>query len=418
MKTLFTFLFLSILSLTTSAQWVDISPDVDEMLNDVFTINPEVVVVVGNNGTILKTTDGGETWQQKLSGTNESLWRVEFPTPEIGYITGDSGIILKSTDSGETWTPFNIENNYSFYGFDLSCVDENLLFASSNQGMIKSEDGGETWSEINTPEYSRNIQFLNENVGYAGTVLWEQDDWENPQFLKTLDGGISWQPVSGTAPFHFLDENTGYYYLGGLHKTTDGGVNFENLTYNNDEYYSLTDLYVVDENNIWGIIYLSLLDGDTSSRGIIKISSNDSEDFTEDIFYDSNPEFDLRSIHFAETTGYAVGAYGGWNGTELDYSSVIWKNGNGINMMKTKEENKNLFRVYPNPVSDEINIETNQTNNDEVKITITELSGKVVYSNSYHQNKITIDTNQFNQGIYLITVITNDNIQVQKIIIR
>src|SRR5690606_18873858 len=197
----------------------------------------------------------------------------------------------------------------------------------------------------NTPQYSSNIQSLNENIGYAGAVLWEQNDWVNPQFFKTLDAGISWQPVSGTAPFHFLDENTGYYYLGGLHKTTDGGVNFENLNYNNKEEFSLSDLYVVDENTIWGIVYLSLLDGDTSSRGIIKISSNDSEDFTEDIFYDNNPEFNLRSIHFAENTGYVVGAYGVWNGTELDYSSVIWKNGNGLNMMKTKDENTNSFRV-------------------------------------------------------------------------
>src|SRR5690625_3512744 len=98
------FLLLMTFSLSLSkAQWVEIAPGVDNALYDIYAITPDIVVAVGDNGTIIKTIDGGETWQQKESGTSNRLTKLQFPTSDIGYIIGGGGIFLKTIDSGETW---------------------------------------------------------------------------------------------------------------------------------------------------------------------------------------------------------------------------------------------------------------------------------------------------------------------------
>ena len=56
-------------------------------------------------GTILKTNDGGASWDSKTSGIKSELTDVSFINANIGWIIGANGIILKTTNGGTTWTP-------------------------------------------------------------------------------------------------------------------------------------------------------------------------------------------------------------------------------------------------------------------------------------------------------------------------
>ena len=58
---------------------------------------------VGNGGTILKTTDGGDNWTQIPKFTNGDLQSVFFISEDTGWITGGYGIILKTTNGGVTF---------------------------------------------------------------------------------------------------------------------------------------------------------------------------------------------------------------------------------------------------------------------------------------------------------------------------
>ncbi len=142
MKPIFTFFIFSLLAFISKAQWVELDTGLENppVFNDVYAITPDIVVVVGANGTILKTTDGGETWVQKPSGTTEHLRKVQFPTPQIGYAVAAGDAFLKTTDGGETWSPMDTGTDCFFYNF--SCVDENLIFITCSGNLMKSEDGG------------------------------------------------------------------------------------------------------------------------------------------------------------------------------------------------------------------------------------------------------------------------------------
>ena len=56
--------------------------------------------VVGDGGTIIKTLDGGVTWNLLQSGTTYELNSVSFPNSTTGYTAGDLGTILKTTNGG------------------------------------------------------------------------------------------------------------------------------------------------------------------------------------------------------------------------------------------------------------------------------------------------------------------------------
>ncbi|WP_379964949.1 YCF48-related protein [Epilithonimonas sp. UC225_85] len=77
---------------------------------------------------------------------------------------------------------------------DVFFLNENLGWAArgGNGTVFKTTNGGSTWTEqfvsSATGQYFRNIEFLNENIGFLGTL--------NNNFYKTTNGGTTWTKVS------------------------------------------------------------------------------------------------------------------------------------------------------------------------------------------------------------------------------
>ncbi len=91
------------LAIPMQAQWIQQNSDTTENLNDVYCISADTVVVVGNNATILRTTNGGTDWLSISNPASVNLHQVEFAGTQTGYAIGDNGTLLKTTDSGVSW---------------------------------------------------------------------------------------------------------------------------------------------------------------------------------------------------------------------------------------------------------------------------------------------------------------------------
>jgi photosystem II stability/assembly factor-like uncharacterized protein len=105
MKTLSqTLFFILLVTQICFAQWFWQNPlPQGNTLRSVKFISSEVGWAVGDVGTILKTTDGGNSWTFQSSGTTNWLWGVSFTDLNNGTAVGDGGIILRTTNGGTTW---------------------------------------------------------------------------------------------------------------------------------------------------------------------------------------------------------------------------------------------------------------------------------------------------------------------------
>ena len=97
MKKIYTLLFASLLLSNTlkSQQWQILNAiPTNKHLESIFFTDNNTGYIVGENGTILKTTDG-INWMSQPSGTGEKLKFVHFTETNTGYIAGENGTVLK-----------------------------------------------------------------------------------------------------------------------------------------------------------------------------------------------------------------------------------------------------------------------------------------------------------------------------------
>jgi photosystem II stability/assembly factor-like uncharacterized protein len=164
---------------------------------------------VGDNGTILRTTDGGVTWKAQSSGTTNSLWAVTFMDAKTAIVVGNSGTILRSTDTGMTWTPLPTDTRATLWG--ISFADAKTGIVVGDRGaVLRTVEGGVTWKTLhdnNDGGFLGGLRGIFLTGPNSGTAVGGQGIW------RTTDGGVTWRhqfspsvgPMYGIA---FTDTNT------------------------------------------------------------------------------------------------------------------------------------------------------------------------------------------------------------------
>jgi photosystem II stability/assembly factor-like uncharacterized protein len=76
-------------------------------LYGVWFINSNSGWIVGHNGLIMHTGNGGFSYVIQNSNTTATLYDVYFYDNNIGWTTGTAGTILKTMDGGSNWQSQN-----------------------------------------------------------------------------------------------------------------------------------------------------------------------------------------------------------------------------------------------------------------------------------------------------------------------
>jgi photosystem II stability/assembly factor-like uncharacterized protein len=177
-------------------------------------------------GTILKTTDGGNTWSA-LNITNPrdaTLNSVCFPDAVTGYSAGAvyaggamyNGVFLKTVDGGATWINKSTTIKCAFKS--IFFTDKNTgygvgetIVGTGNSTIIKTTNGGDSWTTLTLPGGSditlNSIYFSDTNTGYAvGSQHYKTLTGYKTcaVILKTTDGGLTWEEtlVKNIAPLN------------------------------------------------------------------------------------------------------------------------------------------------------------------------------------------------------------------------
>ncbi|MCK5406257.1 MAG: hypothetical protein KAJ37_02325, partial [Candidatus Krumholzibacteria bacterium] len=156
--------------------WTPASSGTAEHLVGVDFADPLYGTAVGYSGTILRTTDGGATWNPQSSGTSRTLRGVSFVDALTGTIVGAGGVVLRTTDGGDMWTPQSSGTTVYLIGVDFA--DPLTGTAVGNGGRIlRTADGGTTWTSQSsgTTIQLRHVSFVDALsgavVGEDGTIL-------------------------------------------------------------------------------------------------------------------------------------------------------------------------------------------------------------------------------------------------------
>lgn len=117
-------------------------------LYDVWMTDSLTGVVVGM-GWVLRTEDGGLTWLRQPP-RGDQFCSVHFPCPTTGYICGRSGTLLKTTDGGRSWQSLHRKGSFGQSSLRaLWFVSEQEGFLVGDAGLLwQTTDGGRSWTPI------------------------------------------------------------------------------------------------------------------------------------------------------------------------------------------------------------------------------------------------------------------------------
>jgi photosystem II stability/assembly factor-like uncharacterized protein len=100
-------------------------------LNGVHFSNDLIGMAVGEDGTIIRTTDRGLSWIRKKSQTLNDLMNVFLIDENNCVVIGYNGTILRSTNGGESWTSQPSSTNQTLFG--ISFINQMLgIIVGSN----------------------------------------------------------------------------------------------------------------------------------------------------------------------------------------------------------------------------------------------------------------------------------------------
>lgn len=194
----FSLLFFTVLffhSSTAVAQWRKLTAYSTGFYNEVFFFNNQHGWITSFNGTVLRTADGGASWQSSLLPNAKSSPNRDicFVSSSTGFISGDDGI-WKTTDGGASWTTISpssptiagstscwfIDANNGVLGFG-GCADSTVTFCSTT-------DGGASWSSVSYNHTAADVAVG--GIGYTNGAYHATGG--NGKHWKSTDGGASW----------------------------------------------------------------------------------------------------------------------------------------------------------------------------------------------------------------------------------
>ena len=240
-----------VLAVLVAPRWAVQTSGVNQRLRGVSAVSEKVAWASGAGATVLRTEDGGTSWQ-KLNVTTEALdFRdVDAIDTQTAYVmsigNGPASRIYKTTDAGKTW-------NLQFKNEDPKAFLDAMSFWDANHGIafgdsvdqqfyiLTTGDGGRTWSRVpatNLPAAQgnegafaasgTNIAVIGKSHAWIGTGAAAKS-----RVLHTSDGGRTWQvvdtplasgPSAGIFSIAFRDAKHGVI-AGGDYKKESDAVN-------------------------------------------------------------------------------------------------------------------------------------------------------------------------------------------------
>jgi photosystem II stability/assembly factor-like uncharacterized protein len=317
-KNIFAVLILLLCVQTAFADWTKKNLTILSWLHSVQFLNEQKGFIVGSKGTFLYTIDAGKTWLKKKNFTNDTILDVHFATAKTGWLLCERDVynlrgqapsyLLKTTDGGETWNKIEFSEGTGkerLTRFFFDKYDKGWAIGEAGS-IFKMQPDNDTWKKMNSPSRFLMLDgFFHDSetgivVGAGGTILFTDDGGETwnqtnlPNLLKTRLNSI-----------FFLNNQQGWIAgaEGKIFTTTNGGKSWRIQQSNTTN--TLKDLWFVSASEGFAI-------GD---NGIILHTQSGGNTWRPTKL---NKPYNFERLIFTGKTGWAVG----FGGTVFKYDPI------------------------------------------------------------------------------------------------
>jgi len=364
-------------------------------MHDVHFPSSSTGYISAQNGTVLKTTNSGGSWQDVSVPSVATRYRgVHFVDANTGWVVGEGGNIVHTSNGGSNWTNQASQSGTQLHGIDF--INATTGWVVGNPGIIKkTTNGGTTWSAQTSGVSSliKAVDFIDANTGWAVGA--------NGLILFTDDGGSTWQQqTSGvTATLHdvqaFSTQEVIIVGTGGtVLKTTNGGmalpvelVSFEAIAKDNRT-IALNWQTATEQNNEGFEIQWS-----TDGKGWEKIG-----------FVPGHGNASTVKDYTFEHD-FPAGGHNYYRLKQMDHDGAF-----DFSPVKSISLNirQSTIRVYPNPIhGGKLTVEFGGNEAGASAFRLLSSDGRVIESGqleSDYQQIISIDMQNISAGIYFLTI--------------
>lgn len=354
----------------------------------------------GGNGTLIKTTNGGENWLVINVGTSQFLTSLYFVDQNTGWIGAQDEFIRKTTNGGTTWysAPVNIQSGW--WAAEFSFINSLTGYVTSNTRVNKTTDGGLSWNTVSSASAGFGpVQFFDEQTGYV----------MGAGFLgKTINGGVNWISLLNSSnvdeALFFLNAQTGWVLQPGtVRKTIDGCDTWSFVNIPIQHPYAIK---FFNENLGWCV-------GDNNGTGVICRTLNGGANWVVQKTEINNAYYDISFIN--QNTGWVSG------------NSIISSTQNGnvtsvSQISSTVPDKFSLKQNYPNPFNPATKINFEMKNSSFASLKVFDMTGKEIQqlvnenltAGSY---EVTFNSGNLNSGVYFYILKTNEFSETKKMML-
>jgi len=374
-------------------------------------------------------------WSQQVSGVSANLEAIQFVDELNGFCVGENGLVLRTTDGGDNWTNSTVGSGYVW---DLYFLEADNGFIQTNSMVYRTTNGIDF----------EPLQLILDGIPDSDTIVYQpvgcSFDFDGPigvvaasytdspqtqpmvtRQWKTIDFGATWEEMATTAQYgnmEFLDEQHWFAADFYLHETVDGGQTWDTCganyfsfpPYNRDCFkildgtgrglismaYHLDFSYIVgfDQPNVGSSVLHHVIDMEVqaSHSRFLAFESNvavvrTSLDQGLSLLPGSEPLPGAWAIDFiSDGRGWACGDGG-----------KIWKYANDETAVAEGTEPHSQLILFPNPGGEIISIEHTLDRVPEL-ILIRDVSGKVIVEMAYSSF---VDIGGLAPGNYSMTIV-------------
>jgi photosystem II stability/assembly factor-like uncharacterized protein len=197
-----------------SPQWTIQASGISARLRGVSAVSGRVVWASGNNGTVVRTSDGGKSWKQLHIPDAEKLdFRdVDAVDEKTAYVlsigNGPASRIYKTVDAGATWTlQFTNDDEKAFFdAMAFRDARRGLAFSDSVGGrfIVLETSDGTKWTRVPEDRFPPALDgegayaASGSNVVVMGDLIWIGTTAS--RVLRSADAGRSWTIASTPLP--------------------------------------------------------------------------------------------------------------------------------------------------------------------------------------------------------------------------